>query len=184
MVKRILTEKMIMATLLATVFFSIAHPCVHKYLMMHIPEQYLAMETIIINIGVIVVNYLFDKKGDKLYKLYPWFLLFESILYTSLVVLLVCGVVDAKVYFIGDVFIRAIITRNIMCCANRLKRIVYEGESREKFDITTPVACAIACCIGSSIALFTIPLWLGWICISIGVSIDNLFYYLAYRETK
>ena len=184
MVKRILTEKMIMATLLATMFFALAHPCIHKYIISQIPEQYLAMEMIIVNIGVIVTNYLFDKYGNKLYKFYPVFLLSETVLYTSLVILLSLNIVDARVYFIGDVIIRATITRNIMCCANRLKRIVYEGESREKFDITVPVACAIACIIGSVVALFNIPLWLGWICIAIGVSIDNLFYYLAYRETK
>lgn len=152
--------------------------------MEHVSAQYLAIETIIFNVGIILVNCCFEKHGDKIYPHYPKILLLESVVYVIIVILAATEMMSIATYFIVDICTRAVITRNIMCCANKLKSIVYKGEAREKYDNTVPVASAIACCTGASIALFPIPLWLGWVCVCIGVSVDNVFYYLAYRESK
>lgn len=89
-------------------------------------------------------------------------------------------------YYIIDMLIFSIVTRNIFCGGVKLKAIRYNSEEdREHFDNNNNSASAIATILGSIIAMilnldFSVMLWLA----TIGNTIDNIFYIFIFKSTQ
>lgn len=184
-VKWMMNDPMILATFFSTLFFCIAHPQIHLYLMKGITSNFMAIQGIVFASGTLICNSCFHKWGDRLFKLFPYMCITETVVYSTVVPLIACGVIDQKIYFIIDMIMFATITRNMMCSSNRLRRMIYQNEEREKFDNSCPMASAAACILGGLIAMIPMPLWIAWIGVAFGTSIDNVFYaYVYYRVTR
>jgi hypothetical protein len=128
---------------------------------------------------------LWNTYGNKLYRHYPVFLLFEGLFYTIITILMLTGIMSQKIYYIADTLIFAFITKNIVFGDNKLKVLRYEGELRNKFDNNSTIVINGACLIGFAISFVAgIPEIIAFIFLVIGMSVDNIFYYKAYRESK
>ncbi len=140
----------------------------------------------IVCISTIILGKLWNKYGQKLFKYYPFYLLMESLLYGLIVGLIINNILSYKMYYLVDTISFAIITKSIIFGGNKLKAIRYnEGENRNRFDNNMIMASNIASLIGLSLnILLNLSVNVSFIFIFIGVSIDNIFYYLAYKELK
>ena len=108
----------------------------------------------------------------------------ESFLYLVLKLSIIFNIASPITYYVVDTLIFGFITRNIICGANKLKAKIYKEEQREKYDNTIQIAGSIATLIGAGIAVFIeIPiqcaLFIGWI----AITIDNLLYWIAYKNS-
>ena len=184
-IKWMWNDLMIQACLWTTFLYAIGHPQIKLTVMKHIDPKYIAFEGIFVAVSTIILNSCFNKWGDKIFKFMPVFLFTESILYICLTSTMIAEVVSIKTYFILDLMAYSCVTRNIICCGSRMRRILYKDEVRERFDNSLPIASAIATVAGGSIVMCcTIPLWLSWIIMGVGISIDNVFLYVVYRRVK
>ena len=181
--KWMLKDLMIQATFASTLCFCIAHPQVHLMLMRGIDSKFMAMQGIVISLATICCNSAFNKWGDKIFKLFPYLCIVEVIAYGVVVPLIAFGFITPKVYYVLDMVAYACITRNMVCSGNRLRRLIYDRETREKYDNSAPIANASACVLGGAIAMLTFPVWLSWIFLFIGISVDNVFYFIIYKKT-
>lgn len=184
MFRRWLTDLMIHATFWSTLFFSMAYPVTHMAIIENINKNYIALQGVVLNIGLILVNTSFIAKiGDLIFKHFRFLCVLEILAYGVLVGCTAFGVSSIKTYYVVDMFLYALITRNMICCGNRLRRIIYKEKDREDFDNANPIACAIANIIGSVLVfLIPLPLWFAWMLMFIGISVDNAFYIIIYRK--
>ena len=173
---------MIQATFWSTLAWCIAFPTIHLEIMREIDSRLFALNSIVIACGTIVSNSCFNKWGDKIFKQFILILLIESICFTTTGCLVLAGVFTAKMFFLVEMVTVATLTRCIVCSGKRLRRLIYEGEEREKYDINDPIAMSAATILGGVIALIGIPSWLAWVVMMIGVSIDNVFYVVIYKK--
>ena len=184
-IKWMWNDLMIQACLWSTLLYSIGYPNIKLLVMRSIDPKYIAFEGIFISVSTIITSSCFNKWGDKIFKFMPVFLITESVLYCGLVPSILTGVVSVKAYFIIDIIAYSCIARNIICCGSRMRRILYKDEVREQFDNSLPIASAIASVIGGTVVMCcTIPLWLSWVIMGVGTSIDNVFLYVVYRRVK
>lgn len=87
-------------------------------------------------------------------------------------------------YYIVDTILCSILTKNIICGLNKLKIYRYKDDAREEYDNNVNVACNISSLIGFSISLFlSISKNIAFIFMGIGIVLDNIFYYKAYKLT-
>ena len=178
-------DLMIQACLWSTLAYTVAYPTIKLTIMQHIDQRYLAFESMFIAVATIVSTSCYTKWSDKAFKFMPLFLIVESILYVTLSATMLAEVVSIKVYFILDIMAYSCITRNIICCGTRMKRILYKDEDRELFDNSLSMAHSGAAIVGGIIVMCrTIPLWVSWIIMGVAVSIDNVFLYIVYRRVK
>ena len=178
-------DKMIQAGFWSQLFYSISYPFLHVWLMRKVSEQMLSANQIIICIAIIIFNTIWNKYSDKLYKFFPALTITETLAYAIIHTMVIFGLINEIAYYIIDTILFSLITRNMICGGNKMRSIVYKGEKREKYDNTLMIATAIATLIGGSVALIVkIPIWVTFIISWLGLSIDNLFYILAYYENK
>lgn len=177
-------DKMILSCLLSSFFYSIAFPTVNKVLITNITDDYIAFNAIIICAFTIAIGKLWKTKSDILFKHYGLFQLVETILYMVLILGVVSKVFDYRFYYIAETFIFAIVTKNLIFGGNKLKAIRYDKEERNKFDDNMQLATNTASLAGFVLNIvLNMSLEITFVLILIGLTIDNLFYYLAYRET-
>lgn len=179
------SDKMLLATFLSTVFYSMAYPTIHKEIVQHISDYMIALEQIVSCLGIILASGLWNKHSDALFKKFPLFCVLETVagVITTVYALISDNIV---VYYILDTFVFAVITRNIICGGNRLRSERYRQESeREQFDNNNLSASAIATIIGSLVAM-VLDLDFGiMLCIAtFGNALDNILYIQIYSEQQ
>ena len=93
--------------------------------------------------------------------------------------------INSKVYYILDTIFFCLVTRNIMCGVNKLKAKKYDTESkREQYDNNIQLVTNISSLIGFAISLtININTNIAFILITIGICIDNFFYYKEWKKT-
>lgn len=166
----------------SVLFLSAATPVTRKFLISNVSSQLLAVKGIIFSIGIILVNGVYNKYGDKIYQRYRSICVAEIGMYVALAVSMVYFGMSAPVYFMTETVSDIIIGRNIICCNSRIRRIVYNGEERETFDNSRPIAQSIAAVIGNLIAMIEIPASVCFILFSIGVIMGDVFLYIVHRK--
>ncbi|MDE7422312.1 MAG: hypothetical protein K2N51_01225 [Lachnospiraceae bacterium] len=130
-----------------------------------------------------MINSLWNKYSDKLYKTFPKFMFTESLLYLILHLCVIAGLANAVTYYIVDTVLFCLITKNMICGGNKLRSLVYKDEEREKYDNIVPIASAISTLIGAGIAfLIGIPIKIAFVLSWMGITVDNIFYYIAYKK--
>lgn len=176
-------DYMIQACLWTNLLYSISYPYIHMFIMKQANEKLISLNEILICVFTIIINSIWNKYSDKLYKTFPVFMFMESALYLVLYALIIMGFVNGIVFYIIDTILFCLITRNIICGGNKLKSVIYKDELREKYDNTICIAASIGTLIGASIAFFVdVPLWVAFIISQTGITIDNIFYYIAYKK--
>ena len=178
-------DGMLLATFLTTIFYSATYPYIHKEVMANVSDSIIALSQIINCLSIVILGSLWNKKSDKLFKYYPAFCVWETIVSTCSTIWAITTH-NIMAYYIIDTLIFAIVTRNICCGGVKLRAIRYSTEEdREHFDNNNNSSSAIATIIGSIIAMileldFTAMLWLA----TLGNAIDNVFYIFIYKSTQ
>ena len=167
----------------SVLFFSAAFPMTHKWLMTEVSDKLIAFNGLVGSVGIIVVNSLFNKYGDKMFKLFMLSVALEMLVYATILPLVGFNKITPTFYYLTTTFVDIVLLRNIVCCNNRLRRMLYDREIREKYDNSCPIANAAGTIIGSCIGMFSLPLWLAWCCVAAGVVIGDVFLILAHRST-
>ena len=126
---------------------------------------------------------IWNKYGDKLFKHYPKIVVLEVIADSYLFLdVIVRG--NLKFYFVLNILIYSIITRNITCGFVKIRAKVNSNEKdREKFDNNTNTVEALATITGAFLSIVTMPtLKVLFILALIGGIIDNFFYLYVYQR--
>lgn len=178
-------DGMLLDTFITAIFYSATYPYIHKEVIANVSDTVIALNQIVNCLSIIVFGWLWNKKSDKLFRYYSVFCAAETILYISLTVWITITY-NIMAYYIIDMLIFSIVTRNIFCGGVKLKAIRYNSEEdREHFDNNNNSASAIATILGSIIAMilnldFSVMLWLA----TIGNTIDNIFYIFIFKSTQ
>ena len=175
-------DLMIQATFWSTLLFSISHPHTHKYLVSNINANMMAIQGVMTSVMIIISNSSFNKWGDKIFKYFQHMCIAEIIAYGFALTAVGFGYISPTLYILIDIFAYGCITRNMICSGNRLRRIIYKNEIRERYDNSAPIANSAACIIGGLLALIPFPDWLPWIVMICGISVDNVFYLIIYKR--
>ena len=176
---------MLMATFLTTIFYSSTYPFIHKEIMTVASDSLIAFNQIVNCVSVIIFGYLWNKCGEKLFKHYTLFCVLETMLgiMTTVFVIITHDIVS---YYILDLFVFSIVTRNICCGGIRLKALRYKAEGeREKFDNNNNSVSSIATILGSIIAMFLkLDFNTMIVLATFGNIVDNIFYMVIFENEK
>lgn len=176
------SQWLLLSTFWSTLFLSAGTPVTHKFLMTQVSSQLIATKGMLMSIGAILVNSVFTKYGKKIYRFYKWFLMVEVVLYMALIPMIIVGVIPARAYYMMTAVCDMVIARNIICCNNRMRRLIYNGEDRETHDNLRPVMQSVACVAGNLISCCGLPLSTSWWMIGIGVVVGDVLFWVAYRK--
>lgn len=178
-------DLLIISGLFSNLFYSIAYPIVHTKCMQDISSNFMSLSQLISCFLAIIISQLWIKHSDKLYKTFGISLVLECVFFGALLVLFLYGIVTPKIYYITDCILSATITRNIINGGCRLKAIRYSNKNRELYDHKNTIMCNVASICGFLFsALYVLPTQLAFILMFIGVSVDNLFYFIVYKNTN
>lgn len=178
-------DPLVIGAAVSNLFYSLAYPIVHTITMQGIDSKWLSFASLANCILASIITKLWLKKSKKLYYFYGVMLGVEVIVYGILTVAFLGGAASPSMYYMGDAILNAVITRNIICGGTRLKALRYEGEEREEYDNKNNYYSYITSIIGFAISSFiTFSTPIGFILMFIGIAIDNIFYYQAFKEEK
>lgn len=176
-------DPLLIAGASSNLFYSVAYPIVHTITVQGIDSNIMSLASLLSCTISAMITRIWIKYSKRLYKTFGIMLGLEAILYSLLTISFITGIASSTAYFMSDAIISALITRNIICAGTKLKSDRYLGESREIFDNKTIFYCNITSIIGYGFSfLVTLPTNLGFICMLIGIVIDNIFYYYVYRK--
>ena len=180
-----MNDNLIKAKFYAIILYSFAYPTIQITLMQVINSKLLALSTICGCLSSIILGKLWNKYKNKLYKFTNIYLISEVI---GEIIIAVIAIKTGNyiVYYILSMFISSIITTNIVFSTNILiaKRYITEDE-KIKYSNDSEIYYSLATLIGATSAiLINVPLWLSFIFMSLGMTIDNWFYYKEYIKLK
>lgn len=179
-------DLMIQASFWSNLLYTIAYPVIHLYLMQYINAKIMSISSIVICLSTIIVNFIWNKYSNRLYKFFNYFLFLEGLSYFILTIVLILNFVSPIYYYIIDTILLSLITKNIVCGGNKLRSIIYRKEQREKYDNTSQIAVNAACLIGYGInVILDISINIALVISLLGIIIDNIFYSIIYiKENK
>lgn len=180
-----LSNLMLFSNFFSTLFYSMSYPYIYAETIKVVSRQYISFEQIISCIGIVVFGVIWNRYGDKLFKHYSKILLAEVIA-DGLLFGHVLIVGDLKVYFLLNVIIYAVITKNLCCGGIRMRAKVNPTEElREKYDNNSNSVYAIATLLGTVVALmFSMKLNTLFVLALIGNISDNFAYFYIYQKIK
>jgi len=177
-----LSYLMLVSNLLTTLFYSLSYPYIYAETVKIVPKAYISIEQILACVGTIVFCRMWNKHSDKLFKHYRKILLAEmiadSILFADVIIRN-----DMSFYFLLNVIIYAVITKNLSCGGTKMRAIINQTEKeREIFDNNSNIINSVATLLGTAIAMgFNFTVKTLFICAFIGNVIDNIFYLYIYQ---
>lgn len=144
MTRKKLSSFMLTTNLICNLFYALSYPYIYAEMMKVVDRFYISGEQIVTCLGVIIFGVLWNKVGDFLYKHYLWVvtaeIIADLIMFTHV---LITG--DLKFYFVLNVLIYALITRNMANGGIRLRAKVHPDEkSRERYDNNCNIVNSIA----------------------------------------
>ena len=177
-------DKVIIANFLSNLFYSASYPAVHSYLMKTVGQRMISVNSLFACIGGIILPIIWNKYSDKLYKKYGAMLVTECIIYILILIMLLTNRMGLITYYILDTIFFALVTKSIICGGNKLRAKRYSNEAdRVKYDNNSQMASNISKIIGFGIsAIFTLSMKQAFVLSTIGICIDNIFFYLAWKE--
>ena len=176
-------DKLLLAGFWSSLCYSLSYPVIHLYILKDINSNLISLNSLVSCIFTILISKAWNVNGDKIYKHYPALLIAESIFYFILMILMVNNILDKTVYYLLDGLLFAILTRNIICGGNKMKANRYIKDNMEHFTNNSIIYSNIASLIGYTVgSLINIDVKLSFFIMFLGVSVDNLFYYIAYRQ--
>lgn len=177
-------DKLIIASFLSNLFYSACYPAVHSYLMKTVGQRMISINALCTCMGGIILPFVWNKYSNKLYKRYDVMLATECIIYILILIMLLTNNMGLMAYYIVDTICFALVTKNIICGGNKLRAKRYSNEAdRVKYDNNLQMATNISSMIGFGIsAIFTLSMKQAFILSTMGICIDNIFYYSAWKE--
>ena len=180
-----LSNLMLLAGFLSMLFYSASYPYVYAETVKIVPASYISIENILQCLSTIVFCWIWNKFSDRLFKYYGWITLAEII---ADIVLFADVLIrhDLKFYFLLNVLIYSLITRNMACGGTKMRAKVHPDEKlREQYDNNINIVCSVATVLGASVALFyQIPLRGLFILAFTGNIIDNVIYLKIFNELQ
>lgn len=168
-----------------TIFLTAAFPHTHKFLIERISSSLISTETLVIAVTTIAINSLYAKYSDWIFSKFKVYCVLECSIYAVILPMVGTGMISPSSYFLTDIIVGSIVCRFLHCSANRLRKLYYDREEREKFDNSQPIVSAVSSIVGGCLGMLPIPLWAAWCCVAVGIVIDDIFYWVAYnRVTK
>ena len=178
-----LSNLMLVSNGISTLFYATSYPFIYVELVKAVPHLFIGLEQIVACIGTILFCTLWNKHSDKLFDHFRPILwaeiLFDAWLFADVLIR-----TNLRFYFLLNVLIYSIITRNLCCARIKMRARVHPTESlREKYDNNVNVITSVATLAGTGIAIVVImPLKLLFILAFIGNIIDNIFDLYIYRQ--
>jgi hypothetical protein len=180
-----LSNLMLLANFISTLFYSLSYPYIYAETVKVVPHLYISVEQILACLGTIVFCRLWNKHSDKLFTKYHVILGLEII---ADIILFADVLIrhNLSFYFLLNVIIFALITKNVACGGTKMRARVHPTEKlREQYDNNSNIACSIATLLGAGIAIISnMNLWLLFIFAFIGNAADNAFYLYIYYKLR
>ena len=178
-----LSNLMLTANFFSTLFYAVSYPYIYAEMMKVVPKLFISIEQILACAGTIVFCSLWNKFSDRLFRHYRLILWLEVI---ADIILFADVIIrqDLSFYFLLNIIIYCIITRNLACGGTKMRAIVNPTEKdRERYDNNANVVCSVATLLGSGTAMIIdVPLVMLFILAFIGNTIDNFFYLYIYKH--
>ena len=178
-----LSNLMLLSTFMSTLFYAASYPYIYAEMMKVIPQVYISIEQLLACIGTILFCRIWNRFSDRLfrhYRLILWaemtadVILFADVLFRH----------DLSFYFLFNVIIYAVITRNLCCGGTKMRALVHPSEQlREQYDNNSNVVNSAATILGAGFAaLFPQSLTVLFVLALIGNVVDNIFYLYIYHK--
>ena len=180
-----LSNLMLLANFLSTLFYSVSYPYIYAETIKVVPHSYIGIEQILACLGTIIFCRSWNKHSDKLFKHYHLILYIEIIADIFLFAdVLIRG--NLQAYFLTNIIIYSIITKNLCCGIVKLRAKVNPTEKeREQYDNNSNIVCSIATLIGAGTAImFNFDLNVLFVLAFVGGIIDNAFYLYIYNKIR
>lgn len=180
-----LSNLMLLSNLICTLFYSMSYPYIYAETIKVVPHFYIGIEQILACVGTIIFCKAWNMYSDRLFKHYRLFLMLEVIadliLFTDVLIRN-----DLKFYFLLNIIIYSVITKNLCCGGVKIRAIVNPTEKeREQYDNNSSIVNAIATLIGAGVAMmFDFNLTLLFVFALIGNGLDNVFYIYIYNRIR
>lgn len=180
-----LSNLMLLGNFLSTLFYSVSYPYIYAETIKVVPHSYIGIEQILACLGTIIFCRLWNKHSDRLFEHYRMFLCAEIIadiiLFTYVLIRN-----DLSFYFLLNIIIFSVITKNLCCGGTKMRAKVNPTEKeREQYDNNSSIVNSIATLIGAGTAIvFDFDLRLLFVLAFVGNIIDNVFYLYIYKKIK
>lgn len=180
-----LSNLMLFSNFFCTLFYSMSYPYIYAEMVKVISHGYISFEQIVSCISIVIFGTLWNKYGDILFKHYMKIIVFEIIadifLFGNVII---TG--NMQFYFVLNVLIYAVITKNLSCGGIKMRAKVNPDEkSRERFDNNSNTVYAIATLLGTTgEIIFNFNLKTLFVLALIGGVVDNFFYIYIYNKIK
>lgn len=180
-----LSNLMLLSNLICTLFYALSYPYIYAETVKIVPHYYISLEQIMVCLGTIVFCRLWNKYSDKFFRHYRLFLLIEIaadlILFSDVIIRQ-----DLSFYFLFNLIIASVITKNLSCGGVKMRAVVNPSEKeREQFDNNSNIVNAVATLIGAGMAmLFDIGIIYLFVFAFLGNIIDNIFYLFIYEKIR
>lgn len=185
MQNRRLSNLMLLANFISGLFYSTSYPYIYAETIKAVPRYYIGLEQIIACVATIIFCKLWNQYSDKLfnhYKLILWAEIFADCFLFGHVIL----TWNLSFYFLLNVIIYSLITRNLVCGGTKMRAKVNPTEkTREHYDNNNQIVSATSTLLGAGFAIIC-PIGLKWLFIFalIGNTVDNFFYLYIYNQLK
>lgn len=180
----VLKDELLTANFLSNLFYSIAYPVVHFTLIKDVGEKLIAFNSIILCIAGVCLPIVWNRY-TQLYRSFGTLLVIEILAYSIICILICTNAIGNVAYYLLDTIIFSLISKNIICGGNKLRALRYNSATlREQYDNNSTVVANGSSLLGFGVSfMLTIPVNIAFIFITIGICVDNLFYYKAYKNS-
>lgn len=180
-----LSNLMLLANFLSTLFYSMSYPYIYAETLKAVSTYYISFEQIITCISTVIFSVAWNRAGDKIFRHYHKIMIAEII---ADVILLADVIIrgDLKFYFLLNVIIFAVITKNLSCGGIRMRAKVNPTEKqREAYDNNSNTVHALSTLAGTVIATIALPkINTLFFLALIGNTIDNFLHLYIYHRIK
>lgn len=180
-----LSKIMLIANFVSVLFYSMSYPYIYAQTCKIVPTYYISIEQLLSCISTIIFCGLWNKYSDRLFNHYSKIVIAE----TLLDIVLFADVMirsDLKFYFLLNVIIYALITRNMACGGTKMRAMVNPTErDREQYDNNSNIVVSVATILGTVAAFIYMPDF-KVLCVLalIGNVSDNVLHWHIYRKIK
>ena len=184
-----LSNLMLLAAFVSSMFYSMSYPYIYAETIKVVPRLYISLENILTCLSVIAFCGLWNKYSDRLFVHYRKLLFLEI----AADIYLFADVIirgNLNFYFLLNVLIYCLITRNLACGGTKMRAKVNPTDTeRERFDNNSNIVNSASTIIGTGLAILFdkiinggIPLNALFILALIGNTSDNIFYIHIYNK--
>lgn len=180
-----LSNLMLLGNFICTLFYATSYPYIYAETVKAVPRQFLGLEQILCCISTIIFCKLWNKYSDRLFNHY------KKILWAEVIadIILFSDVMirgDLSFYFLLNIIIYSLITRNLACGGTKMRAKVNPTEKlRERYDNNNQIVSATATLLGAGFAIICpLNLTILFIFALIGNIVDNFFYLYIYDQIK